>query len=737
MALQSGIQRLVNGPVRGVLNSYAQLFFALNPLLGLLALGVSFLDPIMGACGLFSVVAVQALGRLTGQSKELLQEGMYGFNALLLGLAMAHRYRVDAPMLLVLMAGLVLLLTLIVWWNRHLGRYSLPYLTFPFVLTYWVLMEGSDSLAAVVLRYPGLAGAGLAGAAGAAQTDLLASTGLELAAADPFWKSFLRTLGSIYFQDSVIAGLVLAVGLALHSRLSLLLAVGGYALAFGMFQTMGASTVPLTDFLVGSNFVFMAIALGGFYLVPSAATMGLVAVLTPVLAVLMFALEGWLAPVGLPPFTLAFSGLTLLVLYFLQASPPLRGLVPVALQYYSPEKTLYKHAVNAQRLAHLYTPRFHLPFWGTWTVTQAYNGPHTHLGDWSKALDFEITDEEGRTHSGDGSILEQYYCYNKPVVAPLDGTVVALTNHVPDNPIGGVDLEQNWGNSLVLQHANGLYTQYSHLRPDGFKVALGQWVVRGQVLASCGNSGRSPQPHLHFQVQSSPEIGAKTLAHPLAYYRLEEGEGRTLRRWTVPSENQKVSSVEAVPAMASAFAFKPGQKLRMQSEKQPDRMVDWTLGTDAYNRTYLYCPLTRSTMWYVNDGVMFWAYDFEGKRSSLLYRFYLTVYRLSLVRDAGTVQDQLPLVHFSRPLLRSIQDVFAPFWMFYRVDYQSAWLAAPSGALTEALRIQTSVASKVGGRTVRQLDFELEIQEGALNRWLQAASKGSDSSPTIYRCSLS
>jgi hypothetical protein len=166
-------------------------------------------------------------------------------------------------------------------------------------------------------------------------------------------------------------------------------------------------------------------------------------------------------------------------------------------------------------------------------------------------------------------------------------------------------------------------------------------------------------------------------------------------------------------------------------------MVDWTLGTDAYNRTYLYCPLTRSTMWYVNDGVMFWADDFEGKRSSLLYRFYLTVYRLSLVRDAGTVQDQLPLVHFSRPLLRSIQDVFAPFWMFYRVDYQSAWLAAPSGALTEALRIQTSVASKVGGRTVRQLDFELEIQEGALNRWLQVPSKGSDSSPIIYRCSLS
>jgi len=737
MALSTGILRLWNGPIRGVLNSYAQLFFALNPMLGLLALGVSFLDPVMGACGLFSVVVVQALGRLTGQNQELLQEGMYGFNALLLGLAMAHRYQVEAPMLLVLMAGLVLLLTLIVWWNRHLGRYGLPYLTLPFVFTYWVLMEGSDSLAAVVLRFPGVAGSGMAGAAGIVQADLLASTGLAQAATDPFWKSFLRTLGSIYFQDSVIAGFILAAGLLLHSRLSLMLAVGGYALAFGMLQAMGASTVPLTDFLVGSNFVFMAIALGGFYLVPSAATMGLVAVLTPVLAVLMFALEGWLAPWDMPPFTLAFSGLALLVLYFLQASPPMRGLVPVALQYYSPEKTLYKHAVNAQRLAHLYTPRLHLPFWGTWTVTQGYEGQHTHLGDWSKALDFEITDEDGRFHTGDGNLAEQYYCYNKPVVAPLDGTVVALTNHVPDNPMGTVDLEQNWGNSLVLHHANGLYTQYSHLRQDSFKVSLGQWVVRGQVLANCGNSGRSPRPHLHFQVQATPEIGAKTLNYPLAYYLLQEGEGRTLRRWTVPTEAQRVGSVEAVPTMASAFAFKPGQTLRMQAESSPDRMVDWTVGTDAYNRTYLSCALTGSTMWYVNDGVMFWAYDFEGKRSSLLYRFYLTVYRLSLVRDAGTVQDQLPLVHFSRPLLRVLQDVLAPFWMFYRVEYRSAWLAAPTGTLTEALRIQTSVGSKVGGRTVRQLNFELEIQEGALNRWLQAPSKGSDSSPTVYRCSLS
>ncbi|MGA1665416.1 MAG: urea transporter [Bacteroidia bacterium] len=730
MARPTGLRSFWNGPVKGVLNSYAQLFFALHPFLGFLALGVSFMDPLLGFCGLLSVVLVQLMGRLTGQNRELLQEGMYGFNALLLGLAMAHRYRVDPPMLLVLLAGLVLLLTLIVWWNRHLGRYGLPYLTLPFVLTYWVLMEGSDSLAAVTLRYPGTTGT-------SGQAELLASAGLEIAAADPFWKSFLRTLGSIYFQDSVLAGLLLAMGLLIQSRLSFLLAVGGYALAFGLFQSMGASTVPLTDFLVGSNFVFMAIALGGFYLVPSLGTLGLVALLTPVLAVLMFAFEGWLAPWDLPPFTLAFSGLTLLVLYFLQSSPPIRGLVPVALQYYSPEKTLYKHAVNAQRLANLYTPRFHLPFWGTWTVTQGYQGQHTHLGDWSKALDFEITDQEGRYASGDGQRLEDYYCYNKPVVAPLEGTVVALTNHVPDNPIGAVDLEQNWGNSLVLQHTNGLYTQYSHLRQDSFKVALGQWVVRGQVMATCGNSGRSPRPHLHFQVQHSPEIGARTLAHPMAYYRLEEGADSVLQRWSVPSEGQRVSSVDAAPDLVSAFAWKPGQVLRMQSEEGPDWMVDWKVGTDAYNRTYLYCSATRSTMWYVNDGVMFWAYDFEGSRSSLLYRFYGSVYRLSLVQDAGMVDDVMPLIHFSRPLLRIVQDLVAPLFLFYSVHYRSEVLKKGSGPTADEGALHSSVSSKVLGRPVRQIDFELYTRDGSLHRWVQQPPKGSNQPPTAYRCSWS
>jgi murein DD-endopeptidase MepM/ murein hydrolase activator NlpD len=133
------------------------------------------------------------------------------------------------------------------------------------------------------------------------------------------------------------------------------------------------------------------------------------------------------------------------------------------------------------------------------------------LGEWGSALDFVITDEN-RTYALPGSKKEDYYCYNKPVLAPADGYVYQISNITKDNEIGDVNTNKNWGNTIILNHLNGLFTQISHLKQDSFKVQVGDYVTKGTILASCGNSGRSPEPHLHFQVQLTPEIGAKHIA---------------------------------------------------------------------------------------------------------------------------------------------------------------------------------------------------------------------------------
>jgi hypothetical protein len=57
-----------------------------------------------------------------------------------------------------------------------------------------------------------------------------------------------------------------------------------------------------------------------------------------------------------------------------------------------------------------------LPFLGQWMVSQGYDGNITHKGDWSKALDFIIVNEELKTYSTDAAKPEDFYCYNKPLV---------------------------------------------------------------------------------------------------------------------------------------------------------------------------------------------------------------------------------------------------------------------------------------------------------------------------------
>jgi urea transporter/murein DD-endopeptidase MepM/ murein hydrolase activator NlpD len=729
---------------KGVLNSYAQLFFAINPLLGFVALLVSFGNGEWGLCGLCSVVFVQLLALWTSQDKSFLGEGMFGFNALLLGLAMANRYEINAPWLLLQGSGLILLMGLTVWWNHALGKYRLPYLTFPFLLTYWVLTAGAGSMSLITLRYPALL----------SEVSFLSGLEATLAWPQPV-VSFFKTLGSIYFQNTLGAGLLLAFALLIHSRISLVLAVLSYSWTYVIFGWVGASTVHLSDYLVGSNFIFMAIALGGFYVVPSRVSFGLVVLLTPLLMVMMFAWQGWLAPLNLPPFTLAFSIITVVILFFLQISPRIRGLIPVQIQYYSPEKTLYKSQVQALRLAHQYKTRLQLPVWGQWSISQGYQGSHTHLGLWSNALDFVIRDQDGLTHKGDGSLLEDFYCYNKPVIAPQDGYIVALTNHVAENSAGGMDLEQNWGNSLVIHHLNGLYTQLSHLRKDSFQVAMGQWVTKGQILAACGNSGRSPEPHLHFQVQSSPEIGAPTLDYPLAHYlatrpRFQnpsfgpQESALAWRQWSVPQEGEEVKNPEPLEWLSKAMAFKPGQTLRLQEEGKPEHILDWKVYTDANNRTYLHCSRSKSSLWFVHDGVMFWAYDFEGQRDSVLHAFYLSVYRLSLCAFAGTLEDRLPLTEFSRPLPRWIQDLLAPWWIFYSVRYESRLHYTDSTGRLEGGVYRVSVRSLWAWKVVREVDFRLQADAtSGLNRFVMEGQKAFGLSlrpvPTksrVFRCVL-
>ena len=102
-------------------------------------------------------------------------------------------------------------------------------------------------------------------------------------------------------------------------------------------------------------------------------------------------------------------------------------------------------------------------------------GPRTH----------PITGQKGKMHNG----IDFAAPAGTPIYAAEAGTVIVASSM------------SGYGNTVILDHGNGLWTLYGHIRRGGIKVKVGDVVKRGQKIAEVGNTGNSTGNHLHFEVR--------------------------------------------------------------------------------------------------------------------------------------------------------------------------------------------------------------------------------------------
>lgn len=680
--------------VPAVLNSYSVIFFFNNKFLALILLVVTCFNVIAGLSGLLAALAAVLIANSMGFDKNTLRQGVYSFNALLTGICIGTFFEPGIVFIAILLLAVLLSLILSIVLGGWLGKYGLPFLSIPFVISVWIILLASSQLENLGLTQRNVFWMNEMYSIGGRHLLDFFQT-IDNIPVSRMVSIYFRSLSSILFQDNLLAGILIALAILMSSRIAFLLSVTGYIAAYIFARFVGADMLSFSFYNIGANYILVAIAAGGFFTIPSRYSFLWSALLIPLTSLMILFMSKLMSLYQIPVFSLPFSLITIMFIWFLILRVKPGKLALTQLQHFSPEVNLYTYINNLDRSAvNRYFP-FYLPFWGEWTISQGYEGKHTHKGEWSNAIDAVLTDESGTTFERSADKVENYFCYNKPVVAPADGVVAEITDNIDDNEPGKVNTIHNWGNTITIKHLNNLYTQLSHLRNGSFRVRKGDFVKKGDIVAFCGNSGRSPQPHLHCQVQSTPLVGAKTISYPFAYYLLKINKGYQLKSFEIPSEGDVISNISTDQLLKTSFDLQPGMILRFKYriDDSEEKTISWEVFTDAFNYSYLYCHESHSTAWFVNDGTMFRFTSFKGDHKSLLYYFYMVSYKVLLGYYPDIeINDLFPL-HIVRNNRWWVwlHDFTAPFYQYLRFRFRSIAAWSDMSVNPSRIRLETTI----------------------------------------------
>ena len=693
-----------------IVNSYAQIFFSNHKWLAYLLLLASFIDPYLGVSGLIAAAASVFFAKWMGFNQESIRSGMYSYNSILVGFTIGVFYKFSLPFFGILLLASLLIMLITVCLSAFVAAYRIPFLSLPFMLGVWAILLGARGFKAIELSERGIY----------AINDLYSFWGPDMA---KFMQEmallkfpllidvYLKSMGAIFFQYNLLTGILMALGLLIYSRIAFSLSVLGFLTGYYFVQFFQGNMTELEYSYIGFNYILSSVALGGFFMVPSLRSYLLVMVSAALIALSISALGNFFYVFQLPIYSLPFSIVVMLMIYALNNRYSMNGLHMVQYQQYSPEKNLYTYHNRLERFKNDTYFHIHLPFYGEWFVSQAHEGAITHKDDWRFAFDFVIADETQKTFKSPGEEVTDFYCYNLPVLSPAAGYVVTLVDGIVDNAIGEVNLGENWGNAIVIKHSDFLYSKITHIKEASFKVKLGDYVKKGEVLASCGNSGRSPEPHIHFQVQSTPFVGAKTLKYPISYYVSKQNEKYTFHSFDYPLEGQTIFRINTTTLLKNNFDFVPGMTMDFAVDRDGEKSnVKWEVFVDSANQSYIFCHETQSLAYFVNNETLHYFTDFKGDKKSLLYYFYLGAHKILLgYYYELEVKDVLPIDGFFTGFSKVIQDFVAPFGIYLKTEYSAKFMEIDDPMSPSKIRISSSALVKIGENVKRKIEFDFVL----------------------------
>ncbi len=191
-----------------------------------------------------------------------------------------------------------------------------------------------------------------------------------------------------------------------------------------------------------------------------------------------------------------------------------------------------------------------VPHRGIWQIVQP-PGHHPY------ALDFIAVDLKGRPyrpwnlakHVFSSMDVKDTFAWEQPVLAPIPGEVYFAHDGQHDQmrlnlPLDALRIlffqgrvrtslfEQYGGNYVIIKGYSGTFALMAHLRCGSVSVRKGMTVNEKDPIGLVGNSGRSIQPHLHFQMMSDPDPFGTDLI-PFRFRKFQKFENG---EWIVATE---------------------------------------------------------------------------------------------------------------------------------------------------------------------------------------------------------
>jgi len=449
---------------------------------------------------------------------------------------------------------------------------------------------------------------------------------------------FLKSLGYLFCIPDSGFGLLCFISVLLYSPMIALFLISGFFIGVHGDRLFGLVVNQSFEQNYFFNYSIIFAYIAGVYLVPSLYSMIWAVVATLISVIVFSGLSSILQVFNVPVMAFPFNLTALLVL------KTLRSVAPLRINFYSklsPEEVLEDDRLTRLRFAHGEIGAF-LPVMGDWVIQQGFKGLWTHQGNWKHAFDFVIK-RDGKTYQNHGLELDDYYAFGQPVYAPVSGYIVAASDSLIDNKIEIVDNQNNWGNYVIIRSLDGFYIQLAHLKKKSLKVEVNQFVNAGDLLAECGNSGYSREPHLHMQAQWLPSIGSYTRPfHLMNYYDPQSGHAVF---HGIPRSGDPISAFTFNHSLSLGLNFKIDEKMillredpkgyqeRIEFVHQLDVQTGRTFWTDGVSKLFYY-----------RRGARFYFYELQGRVYSPLWDFYLAAPVIPIVVDRKMIfRDDLLL----------------------------------------------------------------------------------------------